>query len=696
MWVEADCNLSSGESLVRQVMYGKNFFKDEFGVDNRVLWLPDVFGYSAAMPQILRKSGVDWFVTSKISWNETNTMPYDTFAWYGIDGTRINTYFLTPQDKKRDEKPVRYTTYVGNTKPQMIAGTYERYQQKNLNNEAILTFGYGDGGGGPTAEHIELARRTAKGIPGAPNARIEFAGDFLKRLEKKIEGNKLLPEWRGELYLEFHRGTYTSIAKNKRNNRQSEFLYQDAELLSSMSKALCGAAFPKKELHKGWEMVLTNQFHDIIPGSSIKEVYDQCDIDYAIIRDIGNTALKNAQNEIAGRISGDGYIVFNPHSFVGEGLVKIDGVSAFVSGIPSKGYARVTDFKRDCSVKISDHTVDTDMLKVQFDEHWQISSIYDKTVGREVLKDGAIGNELRVYADYPDVYDAWEWQPYSRESYKAITDFISAEEVSDGARRGIKIVRPFMSSTVTQTVWFADGTKRIDFETAADWHQRHQMVKAAFPVDINSDKATYEIQFGTLERPTHFNTSWDKAKFEVCAQKFADISEGGYGVSILNDCKYGHDIHNGVIQLSLFKCPTEPNEEADQGSHEFTYSIYPHEGQLSETDAAKQAYYLNYPMTAVRVCGSETTVPESFSMVSIDRENVICETVKEAEYSDATVIRLYESKNIRGKASVKVGFEAKKCFLCDLMENEISELPITDGRVDLTVGGYEIVTLKFI
>ena len=277
-----------------------------------------------------------------------------------------------------------------------------------------------------------------------------------------------------------------------------------------------------------------------------------------------------------------------------------------------------------------------------------------------------------------------------------LTAFESAEVINDGARRGIRIVRPFMQSRITQTVWFTDGTPKIDFETVADWHQQHMMVKAAFGVDVNSDKATYEIQFGSIERPTHFNTSWDKAKFEVCAQKYADISDGGYGVSILNDCKYGHDIHGSVIQLSLFKCPTEPNEVADQGIHEFTYSLYPHAGQLVSTDVVKQAYYLNYPMTAVKASGSASTVPESFSMISIDRDNVICETVKEAEYGEATVVRLYECKNIKGYAEISFGMDVKKCYACDLMENELYEIPVNDGKISLDIGGYEIVTLKLI
>ena len=575
MWVEADCNLSSGESLVRQVGYGKRFFRDEFGVDTRVLWLPDVFGYSAALPQILRKSGVEWMLTSKISWNDTNTMPYDTFSWEGIDGTNINTYFLTACDKTRGEAP-RYTTYTGMTSPQMIAGTYDRYQQKQLNDEALLTFGWADGGGGPTPELIEQARRGARGVPGTPTARVEFAGEFLKRLEKKIEGNKLLPRWRGELYLEFHRGTYTSIAKNKRNNRKCEFLYLDAELVSSVAKALLGKDFPKERLHEGWEDILTNQFHDIIPGSSIKEVYDRCDIDYARIKEIGDGALCEATGAIAENISkSEGYVVFNPHSFVGDGLVNINGLMARVDGVPAKGYKTVNSLDTECSVKIEDgcRRVENDKLTVIFDEDMLITSIYDKEAEREIVFDGERANEIRVYADYPDTCDAWEWQEYSKEDYVVLTKHSEPEIVKNGARVGIKLTRPHMKSTVTQTIWFTDGSKQIDFETVADWHQQHQMVKVAFPVNINSDKATYEIQFGTLERPTHENTSWDRAKFEVCAHKYADLSDGGYGVSLLNDCKYGHDIHGSTMQLSLLRCATWPNPEADQGVIEFTYSI---------------------------------------------------------------------------------------------------------------------------
>jgi len=694
MWVEADCNLSSGESLVRQIIYGKRFFREEFGVDSRVLWLPDVFGYSAAMPQILRKCGVDWFVTSKISWNDTNTIPFDTFRWKGIDGTCINTHFLTGQKKGKGE-PDRRTTYVGHITPEMVAGTYERYKNKNLHNEALLTFGFGDGGGGPTTEDLEIYRRSERGIPGSPNARMGFAGEFLSRLERRIENNKLLPEWRGELYLEFHRGTYTSIAKNKKNNRECEFLYLDAELLAAVNGILTGAPFPKSDLRDGWEMILTNQFHDIIPGSSIREVYEQSDIDYERVKRTGREVRDSAVASVASILSGDGgYVVFNPHSFTADGMVRVDGRCAMVKSIPPKGYALTNELVRNNSVKINGKTVETNRYVAEFDTAWQIVSIFDKKCCREVIKRGECANEIRIYPDYPDVYDAWEWQEYSREEYRALTAVSSVEIVDDGARKGIKIIRPFGSSVIEQTVYFTDDGERIDFETHADWHERHLMVKAAFPVDVNSDKATYDIQFGTLERPTHSNTSWDRAKFEVCAHKFADLSDGGYGVALLNNCKYGYDIHGHTVILSLFKCATDPNEEADQGIHEFTYSLCPHAGTFNESDVQKQAYYLNYPMYAVKASGESSTLPERYSALSIDCENVICETFKQAEDSDALVARLYESKNRKQTVTLTLPETVKRCYICDMLENNVSELCIKDRRVTLPVSGFEVVTLK--
>jgi len=694
MWVEADCNLSSGESLVRQVLYGKNFFRDEFGVDNKVLWLPDVFGYSGALPQILKKSGVDWFVTSKISWNDTNRMPYDTFRWRGIDGTEIDSYFLTAQKDEGGETG-KGCTYVAHITPKMISGTYKRYSQKQLSDEALLTFGYGDGGGGSTPEDLELAARGAKGIPGAPAVKIDFAGSFLGRLAERMKQRSDVPIWQGELYLEFHRGTYTTMARNKRHNRQCEFLYADAELMGVTAAALLGSPFPQEELRRGWEIILTNQFHDIIPGSSIKEVYDQSDIDYATAREIGTGVVDEARERVAASVdAAHGYVVFNPHSFTTAGLVKVNGVTAMTEPIPAKGYLATDRLVAENHIRIEGHRVETDRLCVEFDGHWQITSIYDKLIGREVLRKGAVGNELRVHADHPDDFDGWEWQAYSLPQYKTLTEVRDVCVVEDGVRRGIRICRPHMHSTVTQTVWFYDALCRIDFETVADWHEHHQMLKAVFPVEINADKATYEIQFGTVERPTHYNTSWDAARFEVCAHKYADLSEEGYGVALLNDCKYGYDIHNGVMQLSLLRSPTYPNPAADQGEIPVTYSMMPHEGRLAESDVVKNAYYLNYPMTALPATGKGDRLPTAFSALSLDCENVICETVKAAEKGEGTVLRLYECQNRRTKATLTLGIPAKRVELCNMMEEPLCELPLVDGKVELSFSGFEIVTLK--
>ena len=697
MWVEADCNLPSGESLVRQVVYGKNFFKEEFDVDSKVLWLPDVFGYSAAIPQILRKAGVDWFVTSKISWNDVNTMPYDVFSWQGLDGTAVNTYFLTAQDKGHTDAFTKGTTYVATTRPQMIAGSYNRFQQKELSRESMVTFGFGDGGGGPTDDMLWMARRQVKGIPGLPKAKIEFAGDMLKRLAKDIEGNPRLPKWRGELYLEFHRGTYTSNARNKKNNRQCEFLMLDSELLSVAASINAGKPFPKKTLHECWETMLINQFHDIIPGSSIREVYEQCDKEYAEIRQITGVIRKDAQNALASEVKTDkNYIVFNPHSFTGSGYVDVGKRSVFVENIPPKGYKALNLRIRKGLVNVDKKAkvIDTPFYRCEFDGNWEIKSLFDKKNNRQVIS-GGTGNQLRIYEDYPDVYDAWEIQEFDNYKWLNVTDVESVEVVDRGGKAGIRIVRKHDASTITQNIWFYGEDPRIDFETELDWHSLHRVLRAAFPVDINTDKASFEVHFGTIERPTHTNTSWDVQKFETCAHKFADLSEGGYGISLLNDCKYGHDVHGKTMQLTLVKRATYPNEVADEGHHSFTYSLLPHSGALKDADTVKEAYMLNFPMYAVKADPSGTgTLPEEWSLIKTSDENLVIETVKEAEQGKDIIIRGYEAKNIRGTAEVTLGFDAREVWLADLMENKIEKLGLKGRTFSLPYKPFEIVTLR--
>ena len=697
MWVEPDCNLPSGESLCRQLLYGKRFMRQEFGVDSKILWLPDVFGYSAALPQILKKAGVTRFVTSKISWNETNTLPNDVFWWQGIDGTEILAYFMTAQDYDPREKLRNGTTYNGNISPRQIRGTWERFQQKELHDEVINTFGHGDGGGGPTREMMEVGRRLEKGIPGCPTVTFEKAGAFLDRMEEAVKDNRFTPRWVGELYLEYHRGTYTSMAKNKKNNRKAEFLYENTELLTLMNKILTGGAYPKEMLREGWEKILLCQFHDIIPGSSIKEVYDESDLIYAEIGDNARAAMESARKALASNIrTRGGLLVFNGNSFTASGLVETEKGKVWVEDIPAKGYkvVPVPEVSPGVTVDEAGRRMENDYVRVVFDGNYNISSIYDKVSGREAIKEGEAGNRLTAFEDIPRAWDAWEITNYYTEKYWHLDEVSGVRVIRDGETAGFEITRPFQRSVVIQRVTLDAHTGKIDFDTKIDWKNDHILLKAAFPTDITAEKAVYEIQYGSVERPTHYNTSWEQAKFEVCAHKYADLSEYGFGVSVLNDCKYGHDIHGGVIRLTLLKSATDPNPEADKEVHRFTYSIYPHGKDYRQAGVVRMAYLLNNPLCAYPVSGREGELPDSYSMVSVDRENIFVEAVKEAEDDDAIIVRLYDAYDTRTEVKVSFGFDVAKVESASILEEVQDEIPVDHNAVTLLVKPFEIVTLK--
>ena len=702
MWLEPDCNLISGESMVRQLLLGKKFIKDEFGIDSRILWLPDVFGYSAAMPQILKKSGVDRFVTSKISWNETNVMPCDTFMWRGIDGTEIFTNFLTAQGGAYAQKPWTGAAYGANTSPDQIYGTWNRYHEKEFNNCVINSFGHSDGGGGPTRMQIEQQRRTAYGMPGMPVTEMTFVGEHLDKVEKNFEENtrelKRTPRWVGELYLEYHRGTYTSMAKNKKNNRRAEFMLHNAELLSSAHGVLCGGKYPKKELDESSEIIALNQFHDIIPGSSIEAVYDRSDKDYAKLSETLGEIIGNKIDAVSANIkTGGGVLCFNPLGFARCGTVKVGGVTVETGEIPAYGWRVLPKLKPSRRVSATREKIENDYYVISIDPSGRLSSIYDKRADREVLKPGEFGNELQAFEDFPRAYDNWEISNYYKDKKWVLDEAESIEPVFDGDRAGVKIARKYRSSTITQTIWCYNTVERIDFETEIDWHEHHQILKAAFPFDINSSRATYEIQFGNTERPTHENTSWEAAKFEVCAHKWADISESGYGVSLLNDCKYGYSTLGSTMTLTLLKCGTYPNENADQGHHSFTYSLLPHIGGYREGHTVQRAFELNQPLITRELEGQKKgSLPDNFSLISCDRESVIVDTVKRAEDSGNLVVRLYEAYNGKTTATLSTGFRFKKCMLCDMMENELEEVAPAGTSVTVPVKNFEIVTLKFI
>ena len=700
MYVESDCNLISGESLIRQIVHGKRFFRQEFGVDCKMLFLPDVFGYSCAMPQVLTKCGLRHFVTSKISWNDTNTVPYDTFFWEGLDGTQIFTNFITTQDYNNGDAQ-RITTYVGHLTPSEIKGTWNRYLQKEYNTRTVSTFGYGDGGGGPTKDMLETQRRLAKGLPGMPVTEQEFLLPHLDRVRAEFdEGcarNQHVPKWVGELYLEFHRGTYTSIAKNKRGNRKSEQLLQLSEALSA-TDLLLGGSYDRQGIDAQWKKVLHNQFHDIIPGSSIFEVYEYSDRDYAEIREFCTTLATEKLRHIAENVSAaKGQLVYNALGFARTGTLQLAGKTAeLTKPVPAFGWTTAENCITETAVKLDGLTAENKYYRMTLDESGRIARLYDKTADRDVFLPGQKGNELQAFEDFPREYDAWEISDYYKQKQWILDDKAEITPVTDGSRAGFRVSRTYLSSTLTQHIWLYSHCRRIDFENDIDWHEKHQLLKAAFPLDIRTMTATYEVQFGHVSRPTHENTGWDQAKFEVYGHKWVDLSEEGYGVSLLNDCKYGHNTEGSTLKLTLLKCATYPNPEADQGRHLFTYSLLPHTGGFKEAGVIQEGYSLNQPLLTAPITGEAGTLPATFSMVSCNKDNVIVETLKKAEDSDDLIVRLYEAWNRRGSATLTVAPGFSRACLCDMMENELQDLPFDGSAVTLPVGNFEIITVKLV
>lgn len=699
MWLECDCNLSSGESMVRQILYGKQFMREEFGVESEVLWLPDTFGYSAAMPQILKKCGINYFVTSKESWNDTNRIPHDTFMWKGIDSTEIFTNFMTAQNFSGYDYENKGTTYVSRMNPAYVLGTWARYQDKEFNDQTFMTYGFGDGGGGPTAEYLEYYRRMEKGLPGIPKTVISTAKEHLEQVRNNFFANAehlgRMPRWVGELYLEFHRGTLTSIGKIKRANRKAEFAINKSEFWSSLSEQMLKKKYPDQIIRDTWELILLNQFHDIIPGSSIKEVYEDSDKNYEeIFRNCDDVINKDFEF-ISNNIKTDGgLLVYNSTPFNENGIITLDGKTIEVERIPAHGW-KVVDLNNSIksNVSVTNRTLSNSRYKIIFDDDGRIISLYDNNLDREVVKSNCLFNEIRVYEDVNFQYQNWDINEYHKSKSWSLGELVSMEPVIDGTRAGMRIKRKYLNSTFEQTVWVYSLLDRIDFETKIDWHEHNQLVKALFPINVNSSKATYDIQFGNVERPTHTNTSWDEARFEVCAHKWADISDNSYGVSIMNDCKYGHSCVGSDMALTLLKCSTYPNKEADQGYHEFTYSVLPHCGDFRFCTVAR-AFVLNQPFDARLLSKQDGMLPSKFSLVSTVSSNIVIDTVKKSEDGVAYIIRLFDAYNNSGKIKLDFGLPVKKIYLCDMLENEIAEITVSEETAILNVNNYEIVTLK--
>lgn len=713
MWVEADCNLTGAESLVRQFLYGRRYFREKLGYETQDMWLPDVFGYSAALPQILNKFNIGYFLTQKISWNQTNKFPHHTFWWQGIDGTKVWTHF-PPAD-----------TYNANGEPKEVTYSVKNYRDHARSDTSLYVFGWGDGGGGPTERHLEFLRR-GRVAPNYPEvASGKKAVDFFREAKAK---SRDLMTWVGELYLELHRGTYTSQATTKRNNRRSEFLLRDAEWLSAFAPGY-PTSYPAPDLEAAWKLVLLNQFHDIIPGSSVREVYEDADRDYATVRETGERIVRTCLERIGSALDTSTMnlpvALFANASMVTQGemewpdekpvpasltvgeehlpvqLVEGLGERKIIFPTPTQalGTVAVGDLTETAPsvkyrLKSSNRRIENGDLAVRFDPHGNITSILSLDDSTEFVEPGKLANVFQLLDDKPLFWSAWDVDIFAFETAQDLLRSESFEIVERGpVRVAAEVVKKFGKSTIRQRISLGP-TPGVRFDTEVDWHEEDKMLKVAFPVNVNSARATYEIQFGNVERPTHYNTSWDQARFEVCAQKWVDLSEGDQGVALINDGKYGHDIHGNVVRLSLLRSPKAPDPECDMGVHRFSYVLMPHFMPYNYANVVQAAYAFNSPVRSALLTPGEGEKGQLPALVACEDRNVVVESVKKAEDSDDLIVRLYECHNSRGKAELACARKASSAFLCDLEEREIGELDVQDGLVSFDYRPFEILTLK--
>ena len=657
-WVEPDGNLPGGEAMARQFVYGKRFLIEELGVDPQTVWLPDTFGYSGALPQLIKLAGSRWFLTQKISWNQVNKFPHHTFRWEGIDGTRVFTHFPPAE------------TYNSELSADELAHAVKNFADHGGATRSLLPFGWGDGGGGATREMLARAARTAD-LEGSPRVRIEGPDEFFRAAEAEYPD---APVWSGELYLELHRGTLTSQAATKRGNRRSEHLLREAELWSTTAAIHAGLAYPYDELERIWKTVLLHQFHDILPGTSIAWVHREAEQTYAEVAAELESLIDRALRALAG--DGTQPMVFNaaPHPRAGApalGAAPATGSLGFTPPTPAgDGFV-----------------LDNGVLRVTVDGRGLLVSLVDLAADREVIAPGAAGNLLQLHVDQPNLWDAWDVDTFYRNT---VIDLVSADEVSgDGA--AVRVVRSFGASTITQILRL-DG-RRLEIETDADWHENEKFLKAAFPLDVHADRSAAEIQFGHVQRPTHTNTSWDDARFETYQHRWVHVGEPGYGVALVNDSTYGYDATRDTrpgggttttVRLSLLRAPNFPDPDCDRGRHQFRYAIVP---GAAIGDAVREGYRANLPVRTVT--GGTAPAP----VIAVDNPAVVVEAVKLAEdRSGDVVVRLYESGGGRASATLTTGFALAGAHEVDLLER-----PLDTGAVDgtrLRLRPFQVVTVR--
>lgn len=674
MWVESDTNMPGGEAMARQFVEGKSFFLNEFGIECREAWLPDSFGYSAALPQVVKSAGSRWFLTQKISWNQINRMPHHTFNWEGIDGTRLFTHF-PPVD-----------TYNSELSARDLAHAERNYRDHGRGTTSLVPFGYGDGGGGPTREMLAAAHRTAD-LEGSPKVRVGSAESFFAEAEEEYSA---LPVWVGEMYLELHRGTYTSQAQTKRGNRRSEHLLREAELWCATATVRTGGSFtyPAAELKRLWRLVLLQQFHDILPGSSIAWVHQDAERNYAAI----SAGLEALIAEAAAALLGEG-----PHDFL------LNAAPHARDGVPALGAAERQAAGQPATVLEQDggYVLDNGVIRAVLDADGLIASLSDYASGREAIAPGQRGNLLELHRDTPNEWDAWDIDAFYRRNVTRLDQAQAVRVETHGQSAVVVVERVAGSSPVTQRIVLAPGSDSLEITTAVDWQESEKLLKLGFALDVRADRSASETQFGHVFRPTHVNTSWEAAKFEICAHRWIHVAEPGYGVAVSNSSTYGHDVTRNIreddggttttVRLSLLRAPKFPDPAADRGHHELTVTIRPGAGIA---EAVEEGYRTNLAPRMVR--GAKPAEP----LFTVGNAALVIEAVKLAEDGSGDVIvRLYESLGQRSAGLLTANFPVAKAYATDLLERPVEApgvAPAGDGGVTLALRPFQLVTLRFV
>lgn len=662
MWVEPDTNLPCGESLIRQCFYGKNFFKQEFQKDVKTLWLPDVFGYTAALPQIIKKCGMDSFMTIKLSWNNINAFPYHTFIWNGLDDSKVLVHMPPEGD------------YNSNATPYAFEKTYRQYKEKNVSDIALMTFGIGDGGGGPGEYHVNMAKR-CEGLRYIPKVKMSSSEKFFDELKKETSK---YPEYKGELYLEKHQGTYTTQSRVKKNNRQCEALLHFAEWICTMAY-MRGKAYPHKEFEGIWKEVLLYQFHDILPGSSIHRVYEECNARYEILKSKLNGIIDDSISYLS--TDEGGYSAINPVDFERNGFIKHNGewyqyaLAPYSSGRLEKAVSPV-------GIGFSKNVIENESLKVTFDAKGKIVNIFDKNHKYNCV--GSSFNAVRIYKDrFVHPYNAWDIDINYTKQKPQDMKLAGSREYRDGN----SVVREnrfvYNKSVLKQRVILTENCPYIMVENEVDWHETHKMLRIdAYPKNF-SEKVLCDIQFGNIERSTKTDNKIDYAQFEVPAHKWVDVYDGKYGVAILNDCKYGHRVKDGLISLNCLRSPVYPDKTADRGEHTFTYAIYPHSEKPMESELVKIGYELNNPLKIYK--GSLDIKP----IFNCDNSNIIIETVFVNDKGNIAV-RMYDTAGAKTVARVNTNIN----FISVKQTDMLFENPNDVDLEAMTFKPFEIKTLE--